>query len=354
MLHYANPNCSIPQLAKSAKHLYVFQRTPSSIDIRNDVPWSQERWDKKIVNRYGNGYAYERRRFFDAVTSGGFLASDKANIEKKKVSKEERARLAQLGNFKHMERIRHRVDEIVKDKKTADALKPWYDMGCKRPCFHDEYLPTFNRPNVTLVDTDGKGIKEINEHGVVYDGHTYDVDVLIYATGFETQSSFTNRTGYDYIGRNNEKLSTKWDENGIATLWGIHTHNFPNLFIMGGSQVGFPFNFISLLDEQAMHIANVIDMANGQSVDVTKESEEAWVNEIIGNPGAGVGGGASFLALCTPGYYNNEGSFGKNKGELGSKSFKQNANFAGGPLRYYERMKTFYKDGKLGEKFVVF
>ena len=85
------------------------------------------------------------------------------NIEKKKVSKEERARLAQLGNFKHMERIRRRVDEIVKDKKTADALKPWYDMGCKRPCFHDEYLPTFNRPNVTLVDTDGKGIKEINE-----------------------------------------------------------------------------------------------------------------------------------------------------------------------------------------------
>ena len=91
-------------------------------------------------------------------------------------------------NFRIMEQIRARVDAIVKDRKTAEALKPYYAYGCKRPTFHDEYLPTFNRPNVTLVDVAPLGVQLINERGPVHNGVQYDLDVLIYATGFDFMS----------------------------------------------------------------------------------------------------------------------------------------------------------------------
>ena len=88
-----------------------------------------------------------------------------------------------------MMKIHERIDQIVKDKATAEALKPWYMLMCKRPCFHNDYLPTFNRPNVHLIDTHGKGITEITEKGPVFEGKQYELDVLIYATGFEVQKT---------------------------------------------------------------------------------------------------------------------------------------------------------------------
>ena len=91
----------------------------------------------------------------------------------------------ELADFEKMEQIRARVDELVDDPEMAEALKPYYRQFCKRPCFHDEYLHTFNRANVTLVDTEGQGVERITEHGIVANGVEYEIDCLIYATGFE-------------------------------------------------------------------------------------------------------------------------------------------------------------------------
>jgi cyclohexanone monooxygenase len=301
----------IPNLAKSAAHLYVFQRTPSSIDIRNDTPTDQEKWAEK--NRTRPGHATQFREKYDRATSGGFLAKERRvgegnaggqgidgsrTLEEKQRDAKEKAELL---NFAMMERIRKRIDEIVIDPVTAEALKPYYDMGCKRPCFHDDYLPTFNRENVTLVHTDGRGVKEITPRGPVFGGVEYELDVLIYATGFETQSSFTSKAGFQVTGTDGTSLADKWGSKGIATLWGVHTHGFSNLFMVGGTQVGFPFNFVSLLDHQAAHVSDAIAAARARSgtIDVKREAEVEWVQTILSEVGGGVGGPASFLAECT-------------------------------------------------------
>ena len=169
--------------------------------------------------------------------------------------------------------------QIVKDKATAEALKPWYMLMCKRPCFHNDYLPTFNRPNVHLVDTHGKGITEISEKGPVFEGKQYELDVLIYATGFEVQ-----KTGiYNQIkGENGLELNDKYRE-GIRTLLGIHSQGYPNLFIMGGYQASFQFNLTDMLQAQGDHIAECIDYARRhgyQSIDATPKAEEWWVRKL--------------------------------------------------------------------------
>ena len=154
-----------------------------------------------------------------------------------------------------MMRIHRRIDEIVEDPATAEALKPWYMFMCKRPCFHNDYLPTFNRPNVHLVDTHGKGITEIGREGPVFDGKEYELDVLIYATGFEVQKTgIYNRI----VGEDGVELNDKYAD-GIRTLLGIHTHGYPNLFIMGGYQASFQFNLTDVLQAQGDHIAACID-----------------------------------------------------------------------------------------------
>ena len=155
-----------------------------------------------------------------------------------------------------MMRIHRRIDETVEDPETAEALKPWYMIMCKRPCFHNDYLPTFNRPNVHLVDTHGEGITKIGRTGPIFDGSEYELDVLIYATGFEVQKTgIYNRI----VGEGGVDLDEKYAD-GIRTLLGIHTHGFPNLFIMGGYQASFQFNLTDLLQVQGDHIATCIDL----------------------------------------------------------------------------------------------
>ena len=179
-----------------------------------------------------------------------------------------------------MLRIHQRIDEIVQDRATAEALKPWYMFMCKRPCFHNDYLPTFNRPNVHLVDTHGKGITEITAKGPVFEGTQYALDLLIYATGFEVQ-----KTGiYNRItGVGGRDLTDKYSS-GIRTLFGLHTQGYPNLFIMGGYQSSFQFNLTDILNTEGDHIAACIDYVrrNGyRSIDPTPEAEEWWVQEVI-------------------------------------------------------------------------
>lgn len=260
---------SIPHLAEHAAHLFVFQRTPSSIDVRGDFPTDPE-WAGALKP----GWSLRRRQVFDDSMSNGFTRVD---LSVKASSKEELRSRYEESNLRAMEQIRRRVDAVVQDPKTSAALKPWYPLGCKRPCVHDEYLPTFNRPNVTLVDTEGAGVRLINEQGPVVNGNQYTLDVLIYATGFDFCKVGTFNS---IIGRQGLRLGDKW-RGGISTFLGIHTRGFPNLFIMGGPQAfGATFNFMSLLERQGEHVARVVAHcrhAGVRALDVGHSAEEEYV-----------------------------------------------------------------------------
>jgi cyclohexanone monooxygenase len=208
-----------------------------------------------------------------------------------------------------MEQIRSRVDEIVEDPDAAAALKPWYRQFCKRPCFHDEYLQAFNRPTVTLVDTDGKGVERITRHGVVAGGVEYEVDCLIFATGFEVGTDYTRRAGYEVTGVDGMTLSKYW-ANGMRTMFGMHVHGFPNLFILSHVQGGFTANFPHMLDEGSRHATHIIrEAVEGgiRELDLTADAEEAWL-EALAESARDV---RAFQEQCTPGYYNNEGRAGE-------------------------------------------
>ncbi len=300
---------AIPRLGAAAKELYVFQRTPSSIDIKDD--WET---DQKWAAKLHPGWQAKRR----AEARQEPELTEKQKAELAAMSPEEKVRRQENANINYMMRIHKRIEEIVEDKATAEALKPWYMFMCKRPCFDNYYLPTYNRPNVHLVDTHGKGITEITAKGPVFEGKQYEVDVLIYATGFEVQ-----KTGiYNQIkGEHGLDLNDKYRD-GIRTLLGIHTHGFPNLFIMGGYQASFQFNLTDMLQSQGDHIAACIDYTRRHgydSIDVTPEAEEWWVQEVIEHRGK-----TTRNQDCTPGYYNFEGEFQR----------RQDGNYNGGFNRY--------------------
>lgn len=244
--------------------------------------------------------------------------SEEQKARQAAMSHEEKVRRQENANIEAMMKIHRRIDAIVKDKATAEALKPWYMLLCKRPCFHNDYLPTFNRPNVHLVDTHGKGITEINEKGPVFEGKQYELDVLIYATGFEVQ-----KTGiYNQIkGEKGLELNDKYRE-GIRTLLGIHSQGYPNLFIMGGYQASFQFNLTDMLQAQGDHIAACIEYARRhgiQAIDTKPDSEQWWVDEVIKHRGK-----TTRNQECTPGYYNFEGEFQR----------RQDGNYNGGFFQY--------------------
>ncbi len=265
----------IPNVGPKAKELYVFQRTPSSIDIRDDWETDPE-WAAKLEP----GWQAERR--------AKILGKQRRMAEKRAtlvgITQEEKVRRQENANIDAMMRIHRRIDETVEDPATAEALKPWYMLMCKRPCFHNEYLPTFNLPNVHLVDTRGQGITEIGPRGPIFDGVEYEVDLLIYATGFEVQQTgIYNRI----LGEGGLDLNDKYGD-GIRTLLGIHSSGYPNLFIMGGYQASYLFNLTDVLQVQGDHIAACIDhvRSNGyDTLDVTPEAEEWWVQEVIANRG---------------------------------------------------------------------
>ncbi|HET6795357.1 MAG TPA: NAD(P)/FAD-dependent oxidoreductase, partial [Acidimicrobiales bacterium] len=250
---------AVPHLAASAAELYVFQRTPSSIDVRGNRPTDPD-WAAALQP----GWQRQRIENFTVLTSGGVADQDLVmdgwtdiigklltrlnDTDSPDFSPEAMAATMELADFDKMEQIRARVDSIVEDPATADALKPWYRQFCKRPCFHDEYLQAFNRPNVHLVDTDGKGVDRITPSGVVVAGREYEVDCIIYATGFEVGTSYARRAGYDVVGVDGLTLSDYWAD-GMKSMFGVHVHGFPNLLILGHTQGGFTANYPHLLDE---------------------------------------------------------------------------------------------------------
>ena len=302
----------VPPLAASAQHLDVFQRTPSSVDARNNTPTDPD-WAAALQP----GWQQARMENFTAQMAGHLADEDMvadgwtvlARAVKRMFAEDPKGadfgQLLDRADMEKMVQVRERIDALVEDPATAEALKPWFSLFCKRPCFHDDYLAVFNRPNATLVDTAGRGVEKITENGVVVAGREYPLDCLVFATGFEVGSDFAKRSGFDLRGVDGASLSDKWAQ-GPATFHGMHSRGFPNCFILSQAQSGMSPNFPHMLSEQAKHLAHIVGHCVRTGVATVEASEEAeadWVAQIVDGGGARV----RKLEACTPGYYNNEG-----------------------------------------------
>jgi len=339
----------IPHIGEMAEHLHVFQRTPSSIDVRGNRPTDPE-WVKSLEP----GWQQRRVDNFSVLVSGGFQEEDLVSDgwtdiirnlsgmatsgEGLGATLEELAAKVELADFQKMEQIRARVDSYVSDPATAEALKPYYRQFCKRPCFHDDYLPAFERPNVTLVDTHGKVVERITPSGVVVDGVEYELDCLIYATGFEVGTDYSRRAGCEIIGREGRTLASKWAD-GVSTFHGLLSHGFPNCFLMGGMQSGVTPNFTELYTQQSQHIAYVIERCLKTGIaafEASAQAEADWVSTIEASAMAG----GAFQLDCTPGYYNNEGKPGEGPGWFGGS-------YGGGAQAFFQLLKDWRDKGDL-------
>jgi cyclohexanone monooxygenase len=176
-------------------------------------------------------------------------------------------------NFRIMEQIRARVDAIVTDPETAAALKPYYPYGCKRPTFHDEFLPAFNLPHVRLVDTAPTGVSQINARGVVHGGREYPLDVLIYATGFQWMATST----FNMItGRDRRTMRQTWETEGVKTFLGLHAPGFPNMFILTGPQGGGgSFNFTDAIESHGEYVVWMLKTMRERGADVVDVRQPA-------------------------------------------------------------------------------
>jgi cation diffusion facilitator CzcD-associated flavoprotein CzcO len=343
----------VPHLGEAAKHLYVFQRTPSSVDVRNncetDPQWAaslKPGWQKRRMENFNvlvNGGDQDEDLVRDGWTDifrnlTGKAAAEAERKIGRELTKSERAQLLVLADYRKMNQVRARVDQIVKDKATAEALKPWYRQFCKRPCFHDEYLGTFNRPNVTLVDTNGKGVERLTERAVVANGREYDVDCLIFATGFEVGTSFSRRAGYDIIGRDGATLSQHWS-NGARTLHGITSDRFPNCFFLGSLQAAVTVSFPLTLNKQTQQVAYIVSAARARGAAVVEASSEA-VDDYVREIRKFSRMGQRFYMECTPGYYNSEGAPGNKQGFFSER-------YGAGSIAFFDILDKWRSDGRM-------
>ncbi len=340
---------AVPHLAGACRQLYVVQRTPSSVDVRANKPIDPE-WFKGINTP---GWQTRWLENFTANQAGGAAEEDWVMDGWTDLSRRIRERIGQLpmdqrtpkamwaawedSDFEKMEEIRARAETVVKDKDAAEKLKAWYRQLCKRPCFHDEYLDAFNDPNTTLLDTDGKGVERITEKGFVVAGKEYEVDCIIYASGFEVGTGFTARSGFDVEGRDGLMLSKAWGE-GMRSKHGMHVHGFPNLFFVQPVQgANLISNVPHNLTEGGRSVGVIIAEAQkrgAKEVEVTEEAQKAWVDLLLTGPGRMIG-----MNDCTPGYYNNEGL------PAGPEA-KYAVGYPMGATAYFKYLDAWRKDGK--------
>ena len=303
---------AVPKLAEACKELYVFQRTPALVGKRNNKPTDPE-WFTSLKP----GWQAERIVNFTQAITGSQPEVDMVDDEWTKLfwtdtrklpeSDEEAAALEEL-DFNNVQKIRDHIANIIDDPELAKKLMPWYSQACKRPCFHDEYLPAFNRPNVHLVDTDGKGIHEVGANGPIFEGVEYPVDLLIYASGYEVTSDYHHRLGFDPKGRGGVPLSEAWGT-GPSTLQGVLTRGFPNMLMISTVQGAQATNFLHSISTVAEHVAWLVGKAKADGI-VTMEPEERAQEEWFELLLSQVFGIARYNAVCTPGYLNREGEVG--------------------------------------------
>ena len=342
----------IPFIAESAEHLYVFQRTPAAVDHRDNRPtdpawaaqlqpgWQAERKDN--FNHWATGAPVAEDMIDDGWTKIGRLLDPTASwaitLIGRPLTTEEGDYISDILDDQAMNGIRDWIDEVVQDPEMAAKLKPWHRRWCKRPLFHDEYYPTFNRPNVTLVDTDGRGVERVTERGVVVDGVEYEVDCLIFATGFEVGTEYRRRAGYDVIGRDGLALSDYW-ANGMRTLNGMNMRHFPNCFYIGFGQNATATNFCFILDEQAQHAAYILAQVRDRGASVVEPNEpaiEAYLEEVQPMSISQL----KFWVDCTPSYFNGEGSNDDPNG------FFANLHPAG-TVGFYNKLRAWRQEGSI-------
>ncbi|KAI9011768.1 putative monooxygenase [Hyaloraphidium curvatum] len=347
----------IPALGEHAKHLYVFQRTPSAVDRRGEKKTDLDWW-KEMTSKPG----WQRRRIesFSNVTSG-IEDEDLVNdgwgaVMRKMTTVKQRfagmkikvADMLQLADMEHMNSIRKLVDEVVQDKETAEKLKPYFGFWCKRPCFSDTYLQTFNRANVTLVDTDGKGVQGLTEDGVVANGKEYKVDLLIFATGFEygaiSPGTWEHRLGIKCTGRNGISLTQKWKD-GASTFHGMTIRDFPSLFFMSSVQSALPFNWHHLLFELSDYIVYCVKQYKERgilSMEPTQEAEGRYTDLIVKLASLR----RSFFESCIPGYYNGEGQVFRRQA--------RNLQYGAGQNAYFSLIRNWALEDKLEGMDIVY
>ena len=341
----------IPKLGRDAGELFVFQRTPSSIDVRNNHPIDPE-WFASLEP----GWQREWLRNFTLLQTGGYADVDLVMDGWTDISQRVRDRVAarvmagaELGpettlaayeesDDEKMEEIRTRVDAIVTDPATAEALKPWYRQLCKRPCFHDEYLQTYNRPNVTLVDTDGQGVERIDATGIWANGQHYEVDCIVFASGFEVGTDLSRRSGFQIAGENGLSLEQHWAA-GMRTLHGTHVDGFPNLFVLATAQAAnlisnVPHNYVEASDAIAAVVSHA-ENTGATRVEASDADVNQWLTRIQGRQGSVIGS-----PDCTPGYYNNEGKPLEGDQQLNGGAFIE------GPVAYFEYLEQWWKSGE--------
>lgn len=306
----------IPMLAEDAAHLYVFQRTPSTVDVRGnrrttagEVGAGREGWARERRENYlriVSGESADQDLVADAWTESAGLLEKLLPSFRRQGDREAFEAAYETADAAKMNELRTRVEGTVTDPDTADKLKPWYRYACKRPTFSDLYYPAFNRGNVTLVDTaDTHGIERVTAHGVVVGGTEYALDCLVFATGFNVGTSGIHSGKLPVHGRGGVQLLHTWAQRGPRTLHGLTCNGFPNLIQMGPLQNASSVNFTHVLDEQAVHAAALVAAAEaeGACVEPSREAEEAWLATLA----AGAPDHEWFHAECTPGYYNREG-----------------------------------------------
>jgi cation diffusion facilitator CzcD-associated flavoprotein CzcO len=338
-----------PHLARSCQSLHVFQRTPSSIDARNNAPidpdwfagiatpgW-QQRWLENFTANQAGGNAE-----IDLVQDGWTDLARRIREQIRKLPPTERTVPKMLAayedaDFAKMNEIRARVDEIVTDPATADSLKAWYRQLCKRPCFHDAYLQAFNTPTVHLVDTDGKGVERITETGIVVAGTEYPVDCIIYASGFEVGTSLARRAGFDLVGRAGRKLSDHWAQ-GMRSKHGIHVHGFPNAFFVQPTQganliSNVPHNLTEAARTIAVMVRHALDHGH-REIEVSDAAENEWIDLLRNSPGR-----MTSSPDCTPGYYNNEG-------QDPGPAAKLNVGYPAGATAYFKYLDAWRASGQ--------
>ncbi|WP_394928525.1 flavin-containing monooxygenase [uncultured Ilumatobacter sp.] len=338
----------VPHLAQACGELFVFQRTPSSIDIRNNKPTDPE-WFQTLEP----GWQKKWLENFTTLQTGGFTDEDlvmdgwtdiSQRIRDKLLSSPE-PDLSPAGMLQayhdsddeKMVEVRARVNQVVEDEITAEKLKPWYRQLCKRPCFHDQYLQAFNEPGTHLIDTDGKGVERIDATGVWVNGEHYELDCLIFASGFEVGTSFERRSGFETTGRDGLTLSQYW-EDGMRTLHGMNVHGFPNAFVVGPTQAAnlisnIPHNLVEAGETIATIVAHA-ESIEAAEVEVTREAEDAWV-ALLEAGGRTFGGDPT----CTPGYYNNEGR------EISPSQLRNTLGYPAGPVAYFEYIEKWRTTG---------
>jgi cation diffusion facilitator CzcD-associated flavoprotein CzcO len=342
----------VPHLGRDAQHLYVLQRTPSTVDVRGNRP-TDPKWAASLTP----GWQRRRMENFLTVVTGGQAQEDlvsdgwtgSARLLQNLIpsnayadlTAEEREHVYEIVDFQKMNELRARVDATVEDPATAEALKPWYRYMCKRPTFSDHYLETFNRPNVTLVDTaDHGGVNRITENTVVVGDNEYEVDCIVFATGFEVGISGIMSGRLPVHGRDGVMLLEHW-RNGPRTLHGFYSHGFPNLFHLGPLQNASSVNFVHILDEQATHIGEVVaeaEKCGARYIEPSAQAENDWI-ATIQEKAADL---YKFQAECTPGYYNNEGM-----------PRERSQTFGDGPVAFHELLRRWRADGSMGDVMVV-